>query len=76
MGHGNFEQNQNCGFQFSLHKNSEISSSRQEGPKWVNFLAVGEKTKISNVIGWVCIKDKFLEQKTERAIYCPNTEGL
>ena len=41
----------------------------------MNFLRAGKKTKISNFIGWFCVKDKFLEQKTERAIYCPETEG-
>ena len=44
--------------------------------KLVNFLRAGEKTKISNFIGWFCVKDKLLGQKTERAVYCPDTEGL
>ena len=52
-----------------------ILVSNSDPQKWVNFLRVGEKTKISNFIGWVCVKDKFLEQKTETAIYCPNMKG-
>ena len=42
----------------------------------VKFLGAGKKTKISNFIGWFCIKDKLLGQKAERAVYCPDTEGL
>ena len=42
----------------------------------VKFLGAGKKTKISNFIGWFCINDKLLGQKAERAVYCPDTEGL
>ena len=42
----------------------------------VNFLRAGEKTKISNFILWFYVKDKLLRQKTERVVYCPETEGL
>ena len=45
-------------------------------PKMVKFLGAGEKRKISNFIGWFCVKDKLLGQKTERTIYCPDTDGL
>ena len=44
--------------------------------KLVNFLQADKKTKISNFIGLFCVKDKLLGQKTERAVYCPDTEGL
>ena len=45
-------------------------------PKNVKFLGASEKTKISNFIGWFCVKDKLLGQKTERTVYCPDTHGL
>ena len=44
-------------------------------PKMVKFLGADEKTKISNFIGWFRVKDKLLEQKTERTVYCPDTDG-
>ena len=40
------------------------------------FLSADKKTKISHFIGWFCVKDKLLGEKTERAVYCPDTEGL
>ena len=42
----------------------------------MKFLGVDEKAKISNFIGWFCLKDKLLEQKTAAAVFCPDTEGL
>ena len=44
--------------------------------KKVKFLGPGEKSKISNFIGWFCVKDKLLGQKTETTVYCPDTDGL
>ena len=45
-------------------------------PKMVKFLGAGKKAKISNFIGWFCLKDKLLEQKTDAAVSSPDTEGL
>ena len=45
-------------------------------PEMVKFLGVGEKAEISNFIGWFCLKDKLLEQKTDVAISSPDTERL
>ena len=45
-----FQLNLKSGFQFSLLKNGEISWSR-------------EKTEISNLIGWFCLKHELLEGK-------------
>ena len=35
--------------------------------KIVKFLRAGKKVKISNFIGWFCLKDKLLGQKTDTA---------
>ena len=45
-------------------------------PKMRKFLGAGEKTKISHFIRWFCVKDKLLGQKSERRVYCPDTDGL
>ena len=50
--------------------------SNSAHPKLVKFLGAGEKTKISNFIGWFCVKDKLLGQKAERTVHCPDTDGL
>ena len=42
----------------------------------VKFIGAGEKAKISNFIGWFCLKNKLLEQKNDAAVSCPDTEGL
>ena len=42
----------------------------------MNFVGAGEKAKISNFVGWFCLKDKLLGQKTYTAVSCPDTEGL
>ena len=42
----------------------------------MNFFWEGEKVKIWQFIGWFCVKDKLLRQKTDTAVYCPHTEGL
>ena len=42
----------------------------------MKFFRAGEKVKIWNFIGWFCLKDKLLGQKTDTAVYCPHTEGL
>ena len=42
----------------------------------VKFLRVGEKVKISNFIGWFCLKDKLLEEKIDTAVSSPDSEGL
>ena len=42
----------------------------------MKFVGAGEKTKISNFIGWFCLKDILLEQKIDRTVSCPDTEGL
>ena len=55
MGHGNFEQNLNCGFQFSLHKSSEISSSRREGQNFKFHRLVLSKRQIAWAKNWHCI---------------------
>ena len=39
------------------------------------FFRAGQKVKIWNFIGWFCLKDKFLGQNTDTAVYCPHTEG-
>ena len=41
---------------------------------WVNFLRAGKKVKISNLIGWFCLKDKLLEQNVDTAVSCPDTK--
>ena len=52
MGHRSFEQNLNCVFQFSLHKNSEISSSRQEGQNFKFYWLVLPKRWITWAKNW------------------------
>ena len=42
----------------------------------VKFLGAGEKVKISNIIGWFCLKDKLVEQNFGIAVSCPDSEGL
>ena len=42
----------------------------------VKFLRAGEKVKLSNIIGWFCLKDKLLEQNFDTAVSCPDSEGL
>ena len=42
----------------------------------VKFVGAGKRDKISNFIGWFCLKDILLEQKSERTVSCPDTEGL
>ena len=42
----------------------------------VKFLGAGEEAEISNFIGWFCLKDKLIEQKTDAAVSSPDTEGL
>ena len=63
-GHGNFGRKLNPGFQFSQKQN------------WVKFLGAGKKVKILNFIGWICLKDKLLEQKIDTAVSCPDIEEL
>ena len=41
----------------------------------VKFLRAGEKVKLSNIIGWFCLKDKLLEQEIDKAVSCPGTKG-
>ena len=53
-----------------------IVFSNSAYPKMVKFLQAGEKVKISNFIGWFCLKDKLLEQNFDTAVYCPDTERL
>ena len=45
-------------------------------PILVKFLGAGKKAEISNFIGWFCLKDKLLGQKTDAAVSYPDTEGL
>ena len=42
----------------------------------VKFLGAGKKAKISNFVGWFCLKDILLEQKIDRTVSCPDSEGL
>ena len=42
----------------------------------VKFLWGGEKVKISNFIGWFCLKGKLPEQKIWTVVSCPDSEGL
>ena len=42
----------------------------------VKFLRADEKTKISNFIGWFCVKGKLLGQETNRTVYCRDTHEL
>ena len=42
----------------------------------VKAFSAGEKVEISNFIIWFCLKAKFLEQKIETAVSCPDNEGL
>ena len=32
--------------------------------------------KISYFLGWLCLKDKLTEQKTDTAVSCSDSEGL
>ena len=40
------------------------------------FHGAAEKVKISNFIGWFCLKDKLLEEEIDTAVSCPDTEGI
>ena len=42
----------------------------------VIFFRASKKVKILKFIGWFCLKDKLLGQKTDTAVYCPHNEGL
>ena len=42
-----------------LFNTISILVSNSDHQKCVNFLRAGEKTKVSNFIGWFCVKDKF-----------------
>ena len=42
----------------------------------VKFLGAGEKAKISNFIGWFCLKDILLAEKLDRTVSCRDGEGL
>ena len=59
---------------WTVSANSESWFPIKPPQKWVNFLWAGEKLKISSFIGLFCVKDKLQGQKTERAVYCPDTE--
>ena len=53
---------------------SETVVSNSAYSKMVKFLRAGEKVKISNFIGWFCLKDILLEQDIDTAVSCPDTE--
>ena len=55
---------------------SELWFPIQPKKEWVNFPQAGKKSKIPNFVGWFCLKDKLLGQKTDTAVSCPDTEGL
>ena len=40
----------------------------------VKFLRARKKVKISNYIGWFCLKDKLLEQEIDKEVSCADTE--
>ena len=42
----------------------------------VKFLGAGENVEISNFIGWLHLKDKFLEKKMNTSVSCPDSEEL
>ena len=42
----------------------------------IKFIGTGKKVKISNFFPWFWLKDKFLDQKTDTAVSCPDSEGL
>ena len=60
---GKFQQNLSCGFQFSLAKNSKVSSNRREG-------------RNSNFFGWFRLKEKLLEEKMDASVSCPDSKEL
>ena len=51
-----------------------VSNSPKE--KLVNFFPVDKRVKISNFIGWFCLKRKLLEQKTDTGVSFCDTDGL
>ena len=48
----------------------------QPTQKMVTFLGASEKAKISNFVGWFCLKDKLLWQKGDTAVLFPDSERL
>ena len=42
----------------------------------VKFLLAGKNLQILNLIGWLCLKDKLLEQKIGTSVSRPDTEEL
>ena len=42
----------------------------------VKFLQTGEKTEISNFVGWFSLKGKLLEEKMETSVSCPDSKEL
>ena len=42
----------------------------------VKFLQTGKKAKISNFIGWFCLKEKLLEEKMDTSVSCPDSKEL
>ena len=41
-----------------------------------NFFGAGKNAGISDIIDWLCLKHKLLEQNTDAAVPSLNTEGL
>ena len=48
----------------------------QPKKNWVKFPQAGEKVKVSNFIGWFCLKHKLVEQKIDTSVSCLDTEEL
>ena len=42
----------------------------------LTFFEAGEKVKISTFRGWFCLKHKFITEKIDRAVSCPDSEEL
>ena len=62
-----FQENLNHGFRFGLPKNGEITLSGKEGQNFIGFSSIS--------LGFFCLKDKFLGQKTDTAVSSPATFG-
>ena len=59
---------------------STLSFTQNQAMKFENlmmkFLLAGKNLQILNLIGWLCLKDKLLEQKIDTSVSRPDTEEL
>ena len=60
----------------TFDKNQIMVVSNSPKEKLVNFFPVDKRVKISNFIGWFCLKCKLLEQKTDTGVSFCDTDGL